>query len=73
MLRHTFASHFVMAGGSLVTLQKLLGHSTMTMTMRYAHLAPDFLAAEVARMNFSAPAPAKVTSIGEARRRKDPR
>lgn len=43
VLRHTFASHFVMNGGSLLVLQKILGHSTLAMTMRYAHLAPDHL------------------------------
>lgn len=43
VLRHTFASHFVMAGGNILTLQKILGHSSVTMTMRYAHLSPDHL------------------------------
>lgn len=43
ILRHTFASHFVMNGGNIRTLQTILGHSTLQMTMRYAHLAPDFL------------------------------
>lgn len=43
ILRHTFASHFIMNGGHLLTLQKILGHSSLTITMRYAHLAPDFL------------------------------
>ena len=38
-LRHTFASHFVMRGGDLFTLKEILGHSTMEMVMRYAHLA----------------------------------
>lgn len=32
-----------MNGGNILELQKLLGHSTLTMTMRYAHLAPDHL------------------------------
>ena len=43
MLRHTFASHFVMRRGNILVLQKILGHSSLTMTMRYAHLAPDHL------------------------------
>ncbi|WP_227506890.1 tyrosine-type recombinase/integrase [Marinobacter subterrani] len=41
--RHTFASHFVMNGGHILTLQKVLGHSDLKLTMRYAHLAPDYL------------------------------
>jgi integrase len=43
VLRHTFASHFVMNGGNILVLQKILGHASLTMTMRYAHLAPDHL------------------------------
>lgn len=43
VLRHTFASHFVMNGGNILTLQKILGHTSLAMTMRYAHLAPDHL------------------------------
>lgn len=43
ILRHTFASHFVMKGGNLLTLQKILGHQSIVMTMRYAHLAPEHL------------------------------
>ncbi len=43
VLRHTFASHFMMGGGNLLTLQKLLGHADIKMTMKYAHLAPSYL------------------------------
>lgn len=42
-LRHTFASHFMQNGGNILTLQKILGHSSLAMTMRYAHLSPDHL------------------------------
>ena len=42
-LRHTFASHAVMAGIDLYTLAGLLGHKTLNMVQRYAHLAPDYL------------------------------
>ncbi len=43
VLRHTFASHFMMNGGNILVLQKILGHSTIAMTMRYAHFSPDHL------------------------------
>lgn len=42
-LRHTFASHFMMNGGNILTLQKILGHGTVLQTMRYAHLSLDYL------------------------------
>lgn len=50
VLRHTFASHFMMQGGNILTLQRILGHSSLVVTMRYAHLAPDHLQ-EVLRLN----------------------
>ena len=43
VLRHTFAAHFMMAGGNILALQKILGHHDIKMTMRYAHLAPEHL------------------------------
>jgi len=43
VLRHSFASHFMMNGGSILALQRILGHQSLTMTMRYAHLAPEHL------------------------------
>ncbi|MEN3260028.1 tyrosine-type recombinase/integrase [Sodalis endosymbiont of Spalangia cameroni] len=47
VLRHTFASHFMMGGGNILVLQQILGHSTINMTMRYAHFAPDHLDAAI--------------------------
>ena len=40
-LRHTFASHLAINGTPIFTIQKLMNHKDITMTMRYAKLAPD--------------------------------
>ena len=50
VLRHTFASHFMMNGGNILVLQRVLGHTDIKMTMRYAHFAPDHLE-ETVRLN----------------------
>lgn len=43
VLRHTFASHFMMNGGNILVLQRILGHASIVDTMRYSHFAPDHL------------------------------
>lgn len=49
-LRHTFASRLVMAGVDIRTVAELMGHKTIQMTMRYAHLAPTHQLAAVERL-----------------------
>jgi site-specific recombinase XerD len=49
-LRHTFASRLVMAGVDLRTVQQLMGHKTIQMTVRYAHLTPEHQLAAVERL-----------------------
>jgi site-specific recombinase XerD len=51
ILRHTFASRCVMSGTDLKTLQTLMGHKTITMTARYAHLSPEHLKAALNRLD----------------------
>jgi integrase len=52
MLRHTYASHLVMAGVDLATVKALLGHADIHTTMRYAHLAPDHLRQAANKLSF---------------------
>jgi integrase len=49
-LRHTFASQWMMAGGELYALKDILGHKTIAMTQRYAHLSPAYKRTMVDRM-----------------------
>jgi site-specific recombinase XerD len=58
-LRHTFASRLTMAGVGLRATQDALGHKSVAMTVRYSHLAPDFLLNVVEKL---VPQPAGVTS-----------
>jgi integrase len=54
-LRHTFASHFIMRTNDLPALQRILGHSTPAMTLRYAHLSKGHLASEMAAFESAMP------------------
>jgi integrase len=40
-LRHTFGSRLAMAGVDILTIKELMGHKTLAMTLRYAHLSPS--------------------------------
>lgn len=51
-LRHTFASNFLMSGGSLFDLQQILGHSSYEMTKRYAHLSKAHVAKQRSIIDF---------------------
>ncbi len=50
-LRHTFASHWMMNGGDIFRLQKILGHKDTQMTQRYSDLAPEAYAQDHARLD----------------------
>ena len=73
VLRHTFASHLVMRGVPLKAVQELMGHATMEMTLRYAHLALDVRRDAVRlldlpaqhRRNMTLPASTSTWSYGE--------
>jgi integrase len=51
VLRHTYASHLMMAGVALPVVQELLGHSDIRITMRYAHLSPGHRASAVEHLD----------------------
>ncbi len=59
--RHTFASHWVMNGGDIFALSKVLGHHSVTVTeQHYAHLRPDHWERDYQRVAFHVPADAPV-------------
>jgi integrase len=62
-LRHTFASHWVMNGGDLFKLQRILGHKSAAMTQRYAHLAPEAFKDDLDRLGDATPLDAEVVEL----------
>ena len=70
-LRHTFGSRLVMRGIDLPTVQALMGHKTIAMTMRYAHLAPGHKRAAIAVLDrVQEKLPAIFTTGGKTTERK---
>jgi integrase len=62
--RHTFASQFVLGGGSLEVLRQVMGHASVTTTERYSHLKPDLFresAFDVMKVDLAAPKGAVVS------------
>jgi len=63
-LRHSFASHFLMRTNDLPALQKLLGHSSPAMTLRYAHLSQGHLVSEMAIFEATLPTGVPLFPLG---------
>ncbi len=55
--RHTFASQFMMNGGNLFDLQKILGHTDVKMTLRYSHFSPAHLQGTIKFMDLGIASP----------------
>ena len=55
VLRHTFCSHLAMRGAAPKAIQELAGHSTLSMTLRYMHLAPSALCEAIDLLNVGQP------------------
>jgi integrase len=64
-LRHTFASHLVMNGIDITTVKELLGHKTIAMTMRYAHLSKEHKQKAVETLPFGEKKYCSITAVEE--------
>ena len=70
-LRHTAASYLAMNGATLAEIAEVLGHKTLQMVKRYAHLSDQHVAGVVERMNkaiFKEPANDNVAPLPKAKR-----
>lgn len=63
VLRHSFAAHYMMNGGNILTLQKVLDHESINTTMRYAHFAPDHLTSVLLLNPFDYQAPSNDANV----------
>jgi len=63
LLRHIYASHYMMNGGSIYDLKKILGHKKIETTERYAHLAQDYLQEKARVVSFKKPTSAYPPNI----------
>jgi integrase len=50
-LRHTFGSQLVMQGVDIRTVQQVMGHKDIKMTMRYSHLSPEYVQEAIGRLD----------------------
>lgn len=62
-LRHCFASYLVMSGVDIINVKELMGHKTIEMTLRYAHLAPEYKKSAVEILGKKMAAMQKVVTI----------
>jgi integrase len=67
ILRHTYASHLVMRGINIRTVQKLLGHHSVKVTEKYSHLAPDHLQSIAQQLTFGKESRRVGTNMAQAR------
>jgi len=63
VLRHTFCSHLAMRGAAPKAIQELVGHSTLSMTLRYMHLAPSALREAIGLLEFGQPVGSELSAV----------
>ena len=72
VIRHTFASHFMMNGGNIYDLKQLMGHSQIETTMRYAHLSQGHLESMAKLVSFDPKINENVVRISDSKRENGP-